>query len=71
MVANEVTRSILTTYEVGDLITTCAWCSRVEIEGDWFVAPRTALIAIDAPYTLSHSICPACARVQIGAASRA
>jgi hypothetical protein len=61
MGADEVTRRILATYEAGDLVTICAWCRRVEIDGEWLLAPRAALTAIDAPFTLSHSICPACA----------
>jgi hypothetical protein len=36
----------------------CAWCRRIEIGGEWLLAPRAALSAIDAPNTLSHSICP-------------
>jgi hypothetical protein len=39
----------------------CAWCERVEIDGEWLLAPRAAITAIDAQFTLSHSICPACA----------
>ncbi len=61
MGADEVTRQILATYEAGDLVTICAWCRRVEIDGEWLLAPRAALTAIDAPFTLSHSICPVCA----------
>jgi hypothetical protein len=57
---DEVTRRILATYEAGDLITMCAWCRRVEIGGEWLLAPRAALTAIDARHTLSHSICPGC-----------
>jgi hypothetical protein len=38
----------------------CAWCQRVELEGKWFLAPRAAITAIDAQFTLSHSICPEC-----------
>lgn len=63
MVADEVTRGILAAYERGELITMCAWCRRVEIDGEWLLAPRAALAAIDSRYTLSHSICPACAVV--------
>jgi hypothetical protein len=63
MVADEVTRRILATYQAGDLVTMCAWCRRVQIDGEWRLAPRAALAAIDAEYTLSHSICPACAAV--------
>lgn len=61
MVAGEVTRRILAAYDAGGLVTMCAWCRRVEIDGEWLLAPRAALTAIDASYTLSHSICPDCA----------
>jgi hypothetical protein len=61
VVAGDVTRRILAVYEAGDLITMCAWCRRVELDGEWLLAPRAALTAIDSLYTLSHSICPACA----------
>jgi hypothetical protein len=56
-----VTRRILATYEAGGLVTMCAWCRRVEIDGEWVLAPRQALTAIHSRYTLSHSICPECA----------
>ena len=58
--AGEVTRRILAIYEAGGLVTMCAWCRRVEIDGEWSLAPRQALSAIEARYTLSHSICPTC-----------
>jgi hypothetical protein len=58
---SEVANRMFATYEAGDLITVCAWCNRVEIEGDWHPTPHTALAAIEERYTLSHSICPACA----------
>ena len=61
MVAGEVTRQVLAAYDSGDLITMCAWCRRIEIDGEWVLAPRAALTAIDALYTVSHSICPECA----------
>ena len=35
----------------------CTWCRPVEIDDEWFLAPRQALSAIQARYTLSHSIC--------------
>jgi hypothetical protein len=65
VVAGEVTRRILSAYEAGDLVTMCAWCRRVEIDGEWLLAPRAALTAIDAVYTLSHSICPECAAERV------
>ena len=61
MVAGDATRQILEAYEAGELITMCAWCSRVELGDEWVRAPRAALSAIEAHFTLSHSICPSCA----------
>jgi hypothetical protein len=61
MGADEVTRRILATYEAGNMVTICAWCRRVEIDDEWLLAPRAALTAIDAQFTLTHSICPSCA----------
>lgn len=69
MVASEVTRRMLTGYEAGDLITMCAWCGRVELDGEWALAPQAALTAIDSHLTLTHSICPACAIVPTAAVS--
>jgi hypothetical protein len=65
VVASEVTKRMLADYEAGDLITICAWCWRVEVDGEWVLAPRAALAAIDARYTLSHSICPDCGEPQV------
>jgi hypothetical protein len=61
LVADDVTRRILAIYEAGDLVTICGWCDRVNLDGEWLLTPRAALTAIDARYTLSHSICPECA----------
>jgi hypothetical protein len=67
MDTGEVMRGILAKYEAGELISSCAWCGRVSIDGEWLVAPHAALEAIDAPRALSHSICPACAGRQVDA----
>ncbi len=56
-----VMRRILAGYEAGNLTPSCAWCKRVELDGEWILAPRTALTAIYSPRALSHSICPRCA----------
>lgn len=68
MAAGEMTRRILAAYEAGELITMCAWCWRVDID-EWVLAPQAALSAIEAKYTLSHSICPECAAERPPAAS--
>ena len=60
-VPDEVTRHVLARYEAGDLVTACAWCDRVGVDGEWLLVPRSALAAIDHPNTLTHSICPSCA----------
>jgi uncharacterized membrane protein len=60
MVPDEVTRRILARYEAAELITACAWCQRVDFDGDWPLVPRAALAAIDQHNTLTHSICPSC-----------
>jgi hypothetical protein len=63
MVADDVTRRILSAYEAGGLITMCAWCKRVGIDGEWLQAPHLALTAIDGPNSLTHGICPTCTPV--------
>jgi hypothetical protein len=61
VVGSEITSRILDAYEEGDLIPTCAWCNRVNFDGEWLLASRFALtVLIDAPNVLSHSICPGC-----------
>jgi hypothetical protein len=61
VVGSDVMKRIIEIYEAGDLITTCAWCGRVEFDGEWLFPSRAALTAIDAPNTLSHTLCPKCA----------
>jgi hypothetical protein len=56
----EVTARLIAIYEAGELVPACAWCGRVNLDGEWLPIPRVALDAIDAPNTLSHSICPDC-----------
>lgn len=61
MVAADVTKLLFATYEAGELIAMCAWCGRIRIADEWLLAPRAALNAIDARFTLSHTICAECA----------
>lgn len=60
MFPGEVTARLIAIYEAGEMVPTCAWCGRVNLDGEWLPIPRVALDAIDAPNTLSHSICPDC-----------
>jgi hypothetical protein len=60
MVADDVTRHILASYEAAELITSCAWCHRVEFHDAWQLAPQAALAAIDEQFTISHGVCPHC-----------
>ena len=57
--------SMLGQVAVG-LLSSCAWCGRVRIDGQWILAPPAALAAIDGRNTLSHSICDECARALAG-----
>jgi hypothetical protein len=47
--------------ESGKLITACAWCDRVCIDGEWVEPTHGSLDTVDQRVTLSHSICPSCA----------
>jgi hypothetical protein len=58
---DEVTRRVLARYEAGDLVTACAWCRRVGLDGEWLLVPRVALAVIDHPNSLTHGVCPSCA----------
>jgi hypothetical protein len=63
---NTVLAKIWDAYESGALIPACAWCHRVQLDGEWVEVPVGALSTIDAPMTLSHTICPACIEAQLG-----
>jgi hypothetical protein len=56
---DDVFRRIFAGYEAGELIRTCAWCRKIELDGNWLRAPRTALAAVD-DYTFSHGLCAHC-----------
>ena len=60
----DVFAHMLETYETGELVSSCAWCGRVEVDGTWERTNRLAIAAVDGPATLSHSICPECAARQ-------
>ncbi|MBA3736009.1 MAG: hypothetical protein H0W90_12585 [Actinobacteria bacterium] len=62
--ANDIFSRIWAVYDAGNLLTTCAWCGRVQLDGEWLVPPRAALDAIDEQNVLSHSICDGCAAHQ-------
>lgn len=61
MAPDDVTRRVLADYEGARMITMCAWCRRLDIDDEWPLAPRAALLAIDGQHTLTHTICPSCA----------
>ena len=58
----DVFAHMVETYETGDLLSMCAWCNRVEVDGEWMRTNRIALAAVDGRSTLTHSICPDCAK---------
>jgi hypothetical protein len=59
-VSSEVASRMVEMYEAGDLITTCAWCGRIDVGGEWLIPPSRIFTVINAPTSLSHSICPRC-----------
>jgi NMD protein affecting ribosome stability and mRNA decay len=69
MVGSEVTRHILASYESGAMMRACAWCNRLAVGEHWVFAPRATLAAIEASYTVSHTICPDCAAAAAPAAA--
>lgn len=60
MFGSDVANRMIELYDAGGRITMCAWCGRVDIDGEWLIPPQATLAEIDAPSTLSHSICPKC-----------
>ena len=61
MSESEVTAHILAISDAGSLIPMCAWCERIRLDDGWVQPPRVALASIDVRYSVSHTICPACA----------
>jgi len=59
MVADDVTRQLLASYEAGELVVVCALCRRVELDGRWQRAARPAFTAL-AEFALTHGVCPSC-----------
>jgi hypothetical protein len=57
---NEFLANIWEAYESGALLSACAWCGCVCIDGEWIEPPPGALETLDKPVTLSHSVCPKC-----------
>ena len=61
MDATEVFSRIWAAFDDGRVLSACAWCGRVEIDGGWFAPPVAVLAAIDVRLAFSHSICNHCA----------
>jgi hypothetical protein len=57
---NKIFSRIWDLYESGGLLAMCAWCGRVRLDDGWLFPPRAALVAIDEPSVISHSICELC-----------
>jgi hypothetical protein len=64
MDSSEVMSHILARYEAGELISTCAWCGRVAIDGEWVLpTARSAhrdrraahAVTFDLPDVLRHT----------------
>ena len=69
MYSGQVMERVLAMADAGVLIPMCAWCGRIELDGEWVQPPQGALDVIDVRNAVSHSICPTCAAEQTGRAS--
>jgi hypothetical protein len=56
----EVAWSMHAARAAGELITTCAWCRSVKLDGAWLRPPESALLAIQERLALTFGICPGC-----------
>jgi hypothetical protein len=65
---SDVVAHVVKMSDAGVLIPMCAWCERIELDGEWVQPPRGALDVIDVRNAVSHSICPSCAAEQTGRA---
>ncbi|MEP6810607.1 MAG: hypothetical protein ABI992_10220 [Chthoniobacterales bacterium] len=65
LVVYGVTRKIVRRFRyLEDLLTMCAWCRKLEYEGDWLSLEDYCVkeLGID----LSHGLCPKCGRQLLG-----
>jgi hypothetical protein len=65
---SDVVERVVEMADAGVLIPMCAWCERIELDGEWVQPPYGALSVIDVRNAVSHSICPPCAAEQTGRA---
>jgi hypothetical protein len=59
---------IWSAFDAGHVLSSCAWCKRVRIDGTWLLPSPAALAAIDERYAFSHSVCDGCATAIAAAA---
>jgi hypothetical protein len=60
--SSQVFSRVWSAFDDGEIMTVCAWCERVRLDGTWIRPPRAAIDAIDEQLTFSHSICEECAQ---------
>ncbi|HKI66342.1 MAG TPA: hypothetical protein VJ989_03645 [Solirubrobacterales bacterium] len=66
MERSEIFAAVWDAFEVGEILTACAWCGRVEIGGVWLPLPSAAVIAVEG-HGISHTICSRCAEAYMPA----
>ena len=59
---SQVFSRVWAAYDAGEIVTACAWCGRVQLDGAWFLPPPAIVDAIDIRRAFSHSICSGCAQ---------
>ncbi len=65
MDTGEVFTRVWAAFDAGEHVVVCAWCRRVQLDGDWFRLPHAAEQAIDARLVFSHGICGECADINM------
>jgi hypothetical protein len=59
--SNQIFSRVWAAFDEGEIMTACAWCGRVRLDGGWRRPPVAVVDAIDSRLAFSHSICDECA----------
>ncbi len=51
-------RSVFAAFQTGEFARVCAWCARVQIDGEW--VPIGHYLPLDGALPLTHGMCPDC-----------
>jgi hypothetical protein len=72
--ANALAQTLREAYGGGTMLVRCAWCGRLEVDGEWLnleaLRPSQEMIVRRLRDDASHGICPVCFDDQMESASR-